>query len=817
MSDITKTVFKNFVTPVTSLSIPEGDSIFIGQKVGRVIGHTEEGDINLYNGLTTGLRVEPSTFNEAGTQTCKITYKSGTTNGGYEIIESESSINVIKEEPVKLILKKHPYKTSSRALDDLDICGAEFKVILNSGRSFDTDFRFVKASLKGNVVTYTYSYSGVEVSTTSEISVFPIQAIRASLTIPKSSLDEGDVVDASCFRVEALFSDYTSKRITDFNIEPTKMAVGTDKIAISYEGFTTYVEIDPIEDTSPDNVISISIATEPTKKEYEAEETFDPVGLAFKVTKRKGSEEIIPVEDSRISYPDPGALKVTTPIIFTYKDVYSTLTCSYNIIVKGSSSVETAEAIINKESSTVLAPENSMASVELPKGSVEGTEATIEIVTRSVDLENDSAEGYSVVDTVSLNLNVDGEEVTEFSEPAKVTVNTLKGLTKEDFAVSSEEDTCNITNYDSTTGKLTFETSHFSIFSIHATLKNISVLNTSTRTGYIALKTAIANLTAKNNLKLYKDISEGTFTIQNGESFVLNMNNHKVTAPSIVVKLLHGNMELTGKGSLEETEAYGFGSIVMFGSPTEDLANYSVVKLGKDITLKGWSGIFIDYHDLTKNCGYGIVIDSEASIYSPIDNETEKNGYGVYINGTNTITEGNIPKITLKGNITLKDVIGDGSGCGIYAAGYADFALNNTIISAPESAIEIRAGKMSIEGGKYTSTAEEYFVKANGNGTTTTGAAIAVAQHTTKLPISLTIKDATIVGPIGLSVNNPQGNTVEDCEKVYVSGSDVINTSEVNISSDFEFKGDMKSFTVGVKKIISDVDVVAQEGEKENN
>lgn len=807
MSDTTSAIFKNFITPVTSLSIPEGDSIFIGQKIERVIGHTAEGDINLYNGLTAGLKVEPSIFNKEGVQACKIFYKSGTTHGGYETIESESSIKVIKEEPIKLILKKRPYKTSLRVLDDLDICGAEFRVILNSGRSFDTDFRFVKASLEDNGVTYTYSYNGVEISTTSEITVLPIQAIKASLTIPKSSLDEGDVVDASCFRVEALFGDYTSKRLTDFTIEPTKMGVGTDKIAISYEGFTTYVEIDPIEDTSPDNAISISIATEPTKKEYEDRETFDPTGLTFKVTKRKGSEEIISVEDSRISYTDPGILKVTTPITFTYKDVYSTLTCSYNVVVKDSSNVETITTTINEEGSTVLTSENSMASVELTAGSVEGTQATVEIYTKAADLDKAPATGYSEVDIVSLNLNVDGKEVTEFTEPVKVTVNTLKGLTKENFVVSSGTDKCTITEYDSSTGKLTFETSHFSVFCVHADLKDISVLNISTRTGYSSLTTSVGNLKTEGNLKLLKDIDEGTILVENGETFTLNMNNHKIVAPSVVIKLLHGNVTVTGRGTLSETEEYGFGAIYILGSPTEDVANYSVIKIGRDITLKGWAGIFIDYIDETKYCGYGIVIDSAANIQCPLEGETNSNGYGVYLNGTSTKTEGNIPKITLGGNITVNnEVTSQNDGNGVYAAGYANFTLDNTTISAPESAIEIRAGKMNIAGGKYTSTAKDYSVKANGSGTTTVGAALAVAQHTTKLPIDFTIEEATVLGPVGLAVNNPQKNSIEDCKKVNVSGKNITvkATSEYSIDDSFIIEGDSTSFEVKAKEVIEE-------------
>jgi len=58
--------------------------------------------------------------------------------------------------------------------------------------------------------------------------------------------------------------------------------------------------------------------------------------------------------------------------------------------------------------------------------------------------------------------------------------------------------------------------------------------------------------------------------------------------------------------------------------------------------------------------------------------------------------------------------------------------------------------------------------KANGNGTTTVGAAIAVAQHTTKLPIYVEVSGGTFSAFTPLNQANPQNNEESDIAKVVV-------------------------------------------------
>ena len=71
--------------------------------------------------------------------------------------------------------------------------------------------------------------------------------------------------------------------------------------------------------------------------------------------------------------------------------------------------------------------------------------------------------------------------------------------------------------------------------------------------------------------------------------------------------------------------------------------------------------------------------------------------------------------------------------------------------------VEIRAGKLTVNGGSFTATAP-YSVSPNGNGSTTVGAAIAVAQHTTKKNIEVALNGGTYTGEKAISESNPQAN-----------------------------------------------------------
>lgn len=88
-------------------------------------------------------------------------------------------------------------------------------------------------------------------------------------------------------------------------------------------------------------------------------------------------------------------------------------------------------------------------------------------------------------------------------------------------------------------------------------------------------------------------------------------------------------------------------------------------------------------------------------------------------------------------------------------------------LSGADTGVELRSGTLTISGGTFTATAAEYSCSPNGSGSTTAGAALAIAQHTTNQAITANITGGTFVGTKKLSIANPQNNAFNN---VTVSG-----------------------------------------------
>ena len=160
-----------------------------------------------------------------------------------------------------------------------------------------------------------------------------------------------------------------------------------------------------------------------------------------------------------------------------------------------------------------------------------------------------------------------------------------------------------------------------------------------------------------------------------------------------------------------------------------------------------------------------LTIESDAIVFVPTSNfaiafysdctaaeltvkGTLKGGNGLTVNGT----------IANPGNKAIVDgATIESEGHGIYQAGVSGIVVKNANITG-STAIEVRAGSMTIESGTFTATANEYKCDPNGNGATTEGAALAIAQHTTKKDISVTINGGTFNGIKALNESNPQNN-----------------------------------------------------------
>lgn len=213
--------------------------------------------------------------------------------------------------------------------------------------------------------------------------------------------------------------------------------------------------------------------------------------------------------------------------------------------------------------------------------------------------------------------------------------------------------------------------------------------------------------------------------------------------------------------------------------------------------------------DIWVNQTAKLTVEKSATISAPINSFAiayyqDCTAAEVTLKGTLT---GEGSGITVNGNIKDKDssnqntsnkLILDGTtinvkGHGIYQAGYATttFTENASTITG-STGIEVRAGNLTVTNSTITGNGT-FKCAGNGDGTTTDGVGIAIAQHTTKLPINVTISGGTISGTYAVYESNPQTNDADSIAKVKLS----ITDGNFNGSTAAVYSQDVKDFITG--------------------
>lgn len=135
-------------------------------------------------------------------------------------------------------------------------------------------------------------------------------------------------------------------------------------------------------------------------------------------------------------------------------------------------------------------------------------------------------------------------------------------------------------------------------------------------------------------------------------------------------------------------------------------------------------------------------------------------GFAISGNGSNS----NGTNITINGGEIVSK-----SAQAIYHPQYGTLTIKGGKITG-DTGIEMRSGILNVsDSAIITGTGTPFSVGPNGNGSTTAGVGIAVAQHTTKLPIKVNISGGTISGYTGFYESNPQNNTPDDLARIELS------------------------------------------------
>lgn len=302
-------------------------------------------------------------------------------------------------------------------------------------------------------------------------------------------------------------------------------------------------------------------------------------------------------------------------------------------------------------------------------------------------------------------------------------------------------------------------------------------------TVYPSFQKAIENAKDGDTVTLLKDVTLSDMQIIR-KSIVLDLGGKKLTSTTTGYAIASLGDELTVKN----------GTIEAMASDTAALyAQNSSVIVDAGATIKGKTkGLYVGNYENSTGYRGSATINEGASISSVEEAAVYVSGYystkdlvGDSLSEEQTVRN----TLTVNGGTIASQKSFAISGNGTYAG--TEITINGGSITSEEavaiyhpqlgtltvaggtvrgtSGIEMRSGKLSVADEAVVSGIGEFSVSSNGNGSTTEGVGIAVAQHTTKLPIAVTIEGGTISGTYAFHESNPQKNAAEDIAKIALS------------------------------------------------
>lgn len=307
---------------------------------------------------------------------------------------------------------------------------------------------------------------------------------------------------------------------------------------------------------------------------------------------------------------------------------------------------------------------------------------------------------------------------------------------------------------------------------------------------YDTLEEAISNASSTDTIILTSDtLLDDTIIINKNVN--IDLNNHNISADNKVFLVQGGSLNLSGKGTIKEKNPY-YGAIVIVGSEDLDDVDYSTISVSKDVTLEGWSGIFIDHSDNNNSAGVLINMNGSINALNDVDGDS---GIGVYVNGKIKHDE-NAPIINLSNTVNIKS-----TGFGIYSAGNANYYINGAHIEGDEAGIGIKSGKFKILDGEILGTGPNKTPTAgNNNGINASGTSIQIESNSGYYGnIELDIRDGLFQSKESYVIYEYTVNgSSTKIKEIDLSGGDYIslNDSDVFKMSD-SFNGTHSGFVSG--------------------
>ena len=356
-------------------------------------------------------------------------------------------------------------------------------------------------------------------------------------------------------------------------------------------------------------------------------------------------------------------------------------------------------------------------------------------------------------------------------------------------------------------GQITFTTNHLSQYAVYdaepSTDYEAIVITATGTTPYDTLAKAISAANDGDTVMLQKDADLTVpVTVNKGITLDLGRNTLTLAADSTSNRpglfFASGNSEIKNgaiiDGRVTTTSTTGYILAVVSGSGTSLSTSNITLQTYRPATTADYTYVLQAQAgaQLMLNSGTRIIDEKLDDVSGEEHGETTWGVIGVTVLGrdtTLTINDGaeiRTMGFAISGNGSNNS---DAPGTKIIVNGGIITSTHSHAIYHPQidgeltinggtitgiTGIEMRAGALTVNNGNITATASEFSCDPNGNGTTTGGAAIAIAQHTTKKDIQVTINDGTFTGLKAINESNPQENDPAPKVDLSVEGGEYI-------------------------------------------
>ena len=233
----------------------------------------------------------------------------------------------------------------------------------------------------------------------------------------------------------------------------------------------------------------------------------------------------------------------------------------------------------------------------------------------------------------------------------------------------------------------------------------------------------ISALEEGKNIKLTSDILNVDKTLLINKEITIDLNGNNISfTKNNSFEVIGGNLTLTGKGTVKEEVPY-YGAVMLRGSANKDDINYSTLTVEKDVTLEGWSPIFINQLNGVNKVrdSYGVTVNLYGTLNGVADSTGDR-GHGIYVNG-NIQHKENYPIINIYEGAKITT-----PGDGIYAAGYAKWNIEGATINGAIG-IGAKSGIFNLKNVYIKATDPYMDPKYWGNGIYSNGAAIQIESN----------------------------------------------------------------------------------------